>query len=50
MIYQLMYLEEVMFIIHWMENNLEIHLEEVHFKEIHLEDHHSIHMSNDLDD
>jgi len=32
-----------------MEDNLEIHLEEIHPKEIHLETHHSIHLLNHLD-
>jgi hypothetical protein len=38
-----MYLE-VLFTNHRMEDNLEIHLEEVNPKEIHMEDHHLIHL------
>jgi len=41
---QHVYQEESLFIIHWMEGNLEIHLDEIHLEEIHLEDHHLVHM------
>ncbi len=43
-----MYLE-VLFINHQMEDNLEIHLEEVHSKDNRLENHHLIHLLDDLD-
>jgi hypothetical protein len=43
-----MYLE-VLFINHWMEDNLETHLEEVHPEEIHFKNHLLIHLLNLLD-
>jgi hypothetical protein len=43
-----MYLENLL-TNHWMEDNLETHLEEVYPKEIYLEEHHSIHMLDLLD-
>jgi hypothetical protein len=44
-----MYHIEVLLIIHQMEDNLEIHMEEVHLEEIHLEDKHLIHVLDHLD-
>lgn len=44
-----MYQEKSLFIIHWMEDNLEIHLNEVHLEDIHLEDHHLVHMLDQMD-
>ncbi len=47
-VYQLMYLE-VLFTKHQMEDNLEIHLEEIHPKEIYLESHLLIHLLDLMD-
>ncbi len=44
-----MYHIEVLFIIHQMEDNLNIHMEQIHLEEIHLEDQHLIHVLDHLD-
>jgi hypothetical protein len=44
MVCQHMYQKEILCIIHQMEDNLKILLEEVHSNGIHLKDHHLIHL------